>query len=134
MFNPELAARVVRKLSEGNPFRWFESEQAREEGLPSPSTIRRWRVDHEDFDALCARACEASAEADYDKMEELEERVLLPPKDPKHVDSHAANVVLGNMRWRMERRAQAKFGNRQKIEHSGKVGIEALIAGEAPKE
>ena len=124
---PELIERVVRLLQEGKPFSWFNTEDARAIGLPATETIRRWRIEDSGFDELCARACESHAEADYDRMEELEGRALLPKADPDHLDPYAVNVVLGNTRWRMERRSPKRYG--QKVEVGGHVTLEQLVAG-----
>lgn len=129
MRTADLCERVVRLLSEGRTFRWFDSGEA-PEGLPSTATIRRWRQEDEEFDAKCARACEAAADADYDRMEELEERALLPKTDERHLDPYAVNVVLGNTRWRMERRKPKSYGN--KVEVKGSLTLEQLVAASAP--
>lgn len=128
MRSADLCERILRLLSEGKTFRWFDSEEA--VGLPSTATIRRWRQEDEDFDAKCVRACEASADADYDRMEELEERALLPKSDARHLDPYAVNVVLGNTRWRMERRKARTYG--AKLEVKGKLTLEQLVLASQP--
>lgn len=126
MKSPELCERVVRLLQEGKPFSWFNKPEAREAGLPATETLRRWRIEDANFDDLCARACESHAEADYDRMEELERRTLLPKDDPDHLDPYAVNVVLGNTRWRMERRSPKRYGT--KVDVSAHVTLEQLVA------
>lgn len=109
--SPDIAERILVKLREGESFNWFDSEQA--VGLPSTSTIRRWRAEDEHFDAECARACEIHAEADYDKMQRIERMALRG-----EIDSKAANTVLSNMRWRMEKRNKARFGQKVELTHN----------------
>lgn len=121
-FDPVIADRIIERLNEGKSFNWFLSDEA--EGYPAKSTISRWRANNKEFDARCARACEAAADADYDRMEEIEALVLAGKMDPK-----AANVALSNMRWRMEKRKSRSYGQRVEVEHSGKVGLEQLVAG-----
>ena len=117
----DLDDRIVRLLQEGKSFRWFDSTDPDAAGLPSTATIRRWRADDADFDARCVRACEAAADADYDAMEGIEERVL-----EGKLDAKAANVVLSNMRWRMEKRKPRTYG--QKLEVKAAVTLEQLVA------
>ncbi len=122
----DLDDRIIGLLQEGKSFRWFDSEQAT--GLPSTATIRRWRADDADFDARCVRACEAAADADYDRMERIEERTLginVTPDEPQ-LDPKAASVVLSNMRWRMEKRKPRTYG--QKVEVTAKMTLEQLVA------
>lgn len=129
-FNQTIADRIIDRLNEGKSFNWFETDEAA--GYPAKSTIRRWRANNEEFDSRCTRACEAAADADYDRMERIEERVLgiNCTKDEPELDAKAANVVLSNMRWRMEKRKQRTYGQRVALEHSGKLGLESLIAGD----
>lgn len=108
---PDLVERILVKLREGESFNWFDSEQA--VGLPSTSTIRRWRAEDEHFDAECARACEIHAEADYDKMQRIERGLLRGEIDPK-----VGRTVLANMQWRMEKRSKARFGQRVEVTHN----------------
>ncbi len=122
----DLDDRIIGLLQEGKSFRWFDSEEA--VGLPSTATIRRWRADDAEFDAKCVRACEAAADADYDEMERIERQVLgldLAPGE-KPLDPKAANVVLSNMRWRMEKRKPRTYG--QKVEVKAQVTLEQLVA------
>lgn len=115
----DLDDRIINALKEGRSYRWFDSDEA--VGFPSTATIRRWRSDDAEFDGRCARACEAAADADYDEMEDIEQRVL----DGK-LDAKAANVVLSNMRWRMEKRKPRTYG--QKVEVKAQVTLEQLVA------
>ena len=122
----DLDDRIVGLLQEGKSFRWFDTEQA--VGLPSTATIRRWRADDAEFDARCVRACEAAADADYDRMERIEERTLgiNVTEDEPQLDPKAASVVLSNMRWRMEKRKPRTYG--QKVEVTAKMTLEQLVA------
>ena len=122
----DLDDRIFTKLQEGKSFRWFDSDEAI--GFPSTATIRRWRADEAEFDAKCVRACEAAADADYDEMERIERQVLgigLGPGE-KPLDPKAANVVLSNMRWRMEKRKPRTYG--QKVEVKAALTLEQLVA------
>ena len=120
----DLDERIIRKLNEGCSFRWFDSPEA--VGYPSTATIRRWRQEDEEFDARCVRACESHAEAEYERMEELEEQLLAGD-----VDAKAGSVVLSNMRWRMEKRKARTFG--QRVEVKGTMTLEQLVAASAPE-
>lgn len=122
--HPELEDRIIQALQEGKSYRWFDSEQAT--GFPSTATIRRWRQEDEAFDAKCVRACEAQADAEYDEMEELERRTLLPKTHADYLDPYAVNVVLSNKRWRMEKRKPRTYG--QKMEVKAQLTLEQLVA------
>lgn len=60
-------------------------------------------------------------------MERIEERVLginVSDAEPQ-LDPKAANVVLSNMRWRMEKRKGRTYG--QKVEVKAALTLEQLI-------
>lgn len=71
---------------------------------------------------------EAAADADYDAMERIEERVLgiNVSEDEPQLDAKAAGVVLSNMRWRMEKRKGRTYG--QKVEVKAQLTLEQLVA------
>lgn len=104
--------KIIEGLSEGKSLRAICGK----DGLPSWRTVLRWQVEDEDFGSRCARAREAGAEAELEKMRGMERKVLLGTINPQ-----AANVVLSNMRWRMEKLKPRAFGQKLEIEHGGSI-------------
>lgn len=92
-YNQALADRIVRLLS-GISLRAV----CRIKGIPSRSTIERWKIEHPEFAAKCLRAWEIKADANFDEMEVIERGVL----DGK-VKVDAARVVLSSMQWRLSK-------------------------------
>lgn len=44
-----------------------------------------------------------------------------------------AKELAHHYRWKAAKIAPLEYGERQQVEHSGKVGLESLVAGEPPK-
>ena len=82
-----------------------------EPGMPERTTVRYWLLNDPLFSAIHARARELPAEAQAERMEEVEEKVISGEIDP-----NAARVVLGSMQWRTERMAPKRWGS--KVEHA----------------
>lgn len=115
IYSEELADRICELLGQGKSLRRI----CLMDDMPDRSTVNKW-IDYVDgFAAKYARAREEQAEYHHDEMDEIEEEVRNGTLDPK-----AANVILGNKRWRMEKlkpKATAKkpWGYGQKLELSG---------------
>lgn len=101
------------------------------EGMPDRTTLRAWRDANPDFASKCARAREDQAEHHHAEMDDIEEKVLDGRLDPK-----AANVVLVNKRWRMEKLDRGRYGNKVSQEISGPNGgpIQHQAVGELTDE
>lgn len=109
---PEVREAIIAGLSEGRSLRQI----CRKDGMPDWRTVLRWQVDDEDFAIKCARAREAGAESDLAEMDAIERKVLKGLIAPQ-----AANVVLANKRWRMEKLKSRTFGQKLEVEHSGAI-------------
>lgn len=98
--------------------------------MPDRKTVIRWQVADEEFASRCARAREEGVEVHYDAMDSIEADTLSGKLDPK-----AANVVLSNKRWRLEKLKQRVYGQRQQIDHGVTGTLESLVlASMAPTE
>lgn len=112
-YTPELADEICDRLAEGESLRAI----CRDDGMPDRRTVLRWLEKDEAFAAKCARARELQADALEEGMAEVEQQTLSGQLDPK-----AANVVLSSRRWRAEKLAPKKYGNRQAVELTGANG------------
>lgn len=108
IYSEELADRILYRLSGGESLRAI----CEDDSMPGRNTVLRWQHEHEDFGAKCTHARAILAEAKHEFMDDIEARVLLGELDPK-----AANVVLSNMRWRLEKMAPKFFGARLAVDH-----------------
>ncbi|WCE04437.1 hypothetical protein [Pseudoxanthomonas sp. JBR18] len=108
LYTPELADAICDAIAEGESLR----QVCMRDGMPDRRTVERWMEVDASFAAKCARAREDQAEVHHDQMGEIEADVLSGALDPK-----AANVVLTNKRWRMEKLASKRYGQRLAVDH-----------------
>lgn len=107
MWSPDTKARVLERIAAGESVRQICADP----GMPERTTVRYWLLNDPQFSAIHARARELQAEAQAERMEEVEEKVISGEIDP-----NAARVVLGSMQWRTERMAPKRWGS--KVEHA----------------
>lgn len=90
--------------------------------LPDRTTIIRWMHERPEFATRCARAREDGAEVHHDDMDDIEQRVLDGDLEPQ-----AANVVLANKRWRLEKLKPRVFGSKLELHGPGGGAIPVSV-------
>lgn len=130
--SPEVIKTICEQLAQGIPLTVI----CREEGMPNPATVWQWQQDDPEIRQAIAQARERGEEA-------LAEQCLEIADDEKHdwqmsqKGTITDEVAISRAKLRIHTRLQllAKFnpkrwGDRQQVEHSGKVGLEHLVAGD----
>lgn len=113
-FPDEVAEEILALLVEGKSM----SEICRRKGMPKYRAVfYRLEVDQE-FSANYARAREAQADADADKIGDIADRVVRGLMDPA-----AARVAIDAYKWTAGKRKPKAYGDRQEIEHTGGITI-----------
>lgn len=107
-YSQKLADDICEQLADGKSLR----EICQQKGMPDRKTVERWIDADSGFAAKCARAREEQAEFHHAEMDVIERKVLAGQLDPK-----AANVVLSNKRWRMEKLKPKVYGQRLALDH-----------------
>lgn len=88
----------------------------RKKSMPGYSTVMRWLADDGEFRENYARAREAQADADADKIGDVASRVLEGKLDPQ-----AARVAIDALKWSAAKRQPKKYGD--KLDLDAKVGL-----------
>ena len=96
--------------------------------FPHLATIYRWFRKFPEFSEQYARAKGDSGDSDADKIEELAEKVLTGEYDPA-----SARVAIDAFKWTASKKIPKKYGDKQQIEHTGKVGLIDLTDAELKK-
>jgi hypothetical protein len=136
-FTPEIGDIICGKIVEGLSLRTICLDEA----LPEPATVYRWLRTNDVFREQYTRAREDQAEGyaddivgisderEYEKIEV--EGVLVGVKfDATAVQRNKLRVEA--RKWTAAKLLPKKYGDRTQVEHSGKVGLESIIAGEDP--
>lgn len=111
-YSEAIADAICERLANGESLKAICAE----DGMPGRETVRQWQAANEAFGAKCARAREAQADSEHDKMAEIEDRVLSGDLDPV-----AARVVLASKQWRASKLAPKKYGD--KLELGGAIEV-----------
>lgn len=98
-------------------------EAAKKKGAPSEATIYRRMASDKKFAAMMAAAREAQQDAEVEKCVQMADRAT--PDNWQVV-----KLRIWARQWRAAKLAPHKYGDKQHIEHSGSIGLEALVAGE----
>lgn len=104
--------------------------------MPKPRTVRDWEAEDPTIAAQVARAREAGEEALFEQCLEISDDETHDwVASKKGLLTNEVNIARAKLRvWtRMEmlkRINPRKYGDRQQIEHSGKIALESLVAGD----
>ena len=123
-YTEEMAIKLCSKVAEGNSLRKICAK----DDMPCISTVYTWFNLHPEFTEQYARAKGDSGDSDADKIEEIAEKVLDGTYEPA-----AARVAIDAFKWTASKKIPKKYGDRQHIEHSGKVGLTDLTDLELKK-
>ena len=125
-FTAELGEKICGLLSQGRSVLAI----SKIDGMPPESTIRRWARDpkysDQEFVANYARAREMGADHEFDRLEELEDRL-----EARELDPHAGRVLIDSIKWRLSKKLPDTYGERTHIEHSGSLQV-ASVKTHAP--
>ncbi len=115
-FTPKLGEKICDLLSQGNSVLAISKTK----GMPSEATIRNWgrepKYSDVDFVANYARARDAGAHHEFDRIREIEDQIV-----SKEIDPHAARVLIDSIKWRLSKMLPRQYGDRQHVELAGGV-------------
>lgn len=133
-FSPDLALKICERLGNGESLRAI----CREEGMPAHSTVLLWVIEnHSGFADQYARARDFGLQILEDDLLEISDdgrNDWMMDKDPdnpgyilngEHVQR--SRLRVDTRKWMLSKLAPKKYGDRTKIEHSGNIGLEALV-------
>jgi hypothetical protein len=123
-YSEELVNSLCSQIALGNSLRKI----CEAEDMPCIATIYVWFQKHPGFIEQYARAKGDSGDSDADKIEEIAEKVLSGVYEPA-----AARVAIDAFKWTASKKIPKKYGDRQHIEHSGKIGLADLTNEELAK-
>lgn len=124
-YTPELASLICERIAEGESLRAV----CLSGDTPSYRTVMRWLAAGDkdlksgldsDLAAFChnyARAREAQADADADRLTQIADDVLQGRVGP--AEARAAADIL---KWTASRRNPRKYGDKQELQHTGAGG------------
>jgi len=121
VYSDKIASSICSQIAIGHSLR----KVCLSKDVPSIQTIYVWFGKHPEFVEQYARAKTDGGDADADKIEDIAEKVLTGEYDPQ-----AARVAIDAFKWTASKKIPKKYGDRQQIEHTGKVGLVDLTDAE----
>jgi hypothetical protein len=135
VYTEDLARVVCLRIANGESTRAI----ARDEGMPSEGTIRAWAVDDlNGFNSQYTRAIQIRAMAWAEEIIEISDDssddLYVDPESGIEKTNHEvvarSRLRTDSRKWMLSKVLPKIYGDRQHVEHSGKVGLESLIAGD----
>ena len=118
-YTPELAASILAQIAEGKSLRSICAT----EGMPSDRAVRRWRLDHEDFN-------QAYADARADAADFYAEEIIDVANSAG--DPNDKRVKIDALKWCASKLKPKAYGER--ITHDGAIGGTVLhVIAAAPQ-
>lgn len=111
----DIAEEICAKLREGMSLRAI----CREEGIPTIGAVLFWAQKDPEFAEQYARAREIGLEIRAEEIVEV--------ADDLTEDPNSRRVRVDARKWTLSKQFARKYGDRQHVEHSGGVTLEALV-------
>jgi hypothetical protein len=134
LYTPELIEAICADLEQGIPL----THICAGDDMPAPRTVRAWEAEMPEVAAAIARARELGEVA-------LAEQCLTIADDEHHdwvmtKKGEVTNeVAIGRAKLQIDTRLKLlakfnpkKWGDKQQVEHTGKLSLESLVAGSEP--
>lgn len=135
-YTPELADRICTEIATRSD--GLETICAGDIDFPNPSTVYLWRITHSEFSEKYARAKEQQAQLLADQILEIADNTQMGEIVTIKEDGEERKIsdMIDHRKLRIESRKWLAmkllprvYGDKQQVEHSGKLTLESLVTG-----
>ena len=116
-FTAKIADEICERLAEGESL----IDIVRSYGMPSYSTVLKWRADNEAFSEMYTRAREDSAHYDADEMKVIADNPDIPPDQKR--------IMIDVRKWAAGKRNAKHYGEKVHQEITGADGGPIILWG-----
>lgn len=120
-FDPDLAAKVLERLTEGESLKAI----CRDADMPSRTIVYVWLGNNDDFANNYARARATQADLFAEEIQEIADDPVLTPDDKR--------VRIDARKWRAARQNWRAWGDKVSHEHSVQPPADTLAPGGIPR-
>lgn len=115
-YTDELAQQICTEIAEGSNL----NKITQRDDMPSRFTLYKWLDEKEGFSNNYIRAKEQRADGRFDRIDQ----VILDMRN-REIDPQMARVEIDAIKWQAGKENE-KYGDKQKVEHSGGLTVERV--------
>ena len=117
IYKTELTEAICRRLGEGESLRKICASN----GMPVTSTVLLWLRKYPDFSTRYARARELQADAFFEEVTDIRQRV-----DAGTLGPNEARVMIDAIKWQAGKLRPQKYGDKVQVETDSKLTITVI--------
>lgn len=121
VFRPELATAIVERIAEGETL----SQICKSDGMPTPTTFRRWTLAREDLWETFQAARELKADSLFDEALDLSRLIREEPGGAQRVRAH--DIAINHLRWAAGKLNPVKYSDRSQINLTVPIQINTTL-------
>ncbi len=121
VFRPELATVIIERIADGETL----SSICAGDGMPSPTTFRRWALAHEEVWEAFQAARELKADSLFDEALDLARSIKANPGTSQHV--RAYDVAMSHLRWAAGKLNPQRYSDRSQITFTVPIQINTTL-------
>ncbi len=121
VFRPELALAIIERVAEGETL----SEICKGDGMPTPTTFRRWTLAREEVWEAFQAARELKADSLFDEALDLARAIKKEPGGPQKVRAH--DIAMNHLRWAAGKLNPQKYSDRSQINVTVPIQINTTL-------
>lgn len=117
VFRPELATAIIERVAEGETL----SIICADDGMPSPTTFRRWVLAREEVRTAFQLARELKADSLFDEALDIARAIKRVPGSTQNV--RASDVAMSHLRWAAGKLNPQRYSDRSQISFTVPIQI-----------
>lgn len=121
VFRPELATAIIERVAEGETL----SQICESDGMPNPTTFRRWALAREEVWEAFQAARELKADSLFDEALDLARAIRKEPGGPQHV--RAYDIAMNHLRWAAGKLNPQRYSDRSQISFTVPIQINTTL-------
>ena len=116
-YNDKLTETICLRLAEGESLRKICTDNA----MPALSSVMLWLREYQDFSMQYARARELQADAWFEEITDIRQRV-----DAGELGPNEARVIIDAIKWQTSKLRPQKYGDKIHVEQDRNITIEVV--------
>ncbi len=121
VFRPELATAIIERVAEGETL----SAICKGDGMPTPTTFRRWTLARREVWEAFQAARELKADSLFDEALDMARSIKKKPGGPQNVRAH--DVAMSHLRWAAGKLNPQKYSDRSQISFTVPIQINTTL-------